>query len=549
MLSKLKDFDQDFGDEWTTLANITETDDPNIKIRQQSLIDEYIRKMMDSLPVSKFMTYGVSADDFLIPSFFRCASDRFHPSEPCILNSQVRACDKTALLVRCHVQPIAVPIAPFEQIFLRVLQTAPHERQLRLPTLAPGNTRKYANVITTTQDLGNCFTLFHRGRSELLTSIAIESGLSQSPVRRGADNEAVNIEISEEPFHPNEIIRLKLDFKAGEYTTLNEPVMGHVIVHDDHEAPPIREKNFNLFPGNYYEFYISKESDKLLPKPYATDCVDHKLSSYDGSEDVNEYLHHPLSKGNCIIGCMAQATMDRCQCWPPELPFMRGSLEDAQENLLKWCDWDGDGLDVAPNQPDKPANATWFQYCFTVHETQCKAKCNSDCKIDRYRIIKEVRQWPSTERIEHSKKGDYLYDMRQCCAIVSIRYWSAEQVINQYQPKFETAEFSSYIGGLLSMWVGFSLLGLYDVIEGIVVYMYKRVKENAQDNNKLGGLTGLNKLSPIIEPIQVFNTSNNATKYPDPYGNHQLYRQRWRRAARVATIVDRWTHSGNQTNK
>ncbi|CAG2116932.1 unnamed protein product, partial [Medioppia subpectinata] len=267
------------------------------------------------------------------------------------------------------------------------------------------------------------------------------------------------------------------------------------------------------------------------------------LSSYDGSEDVNEYLHHPLSKGNCIIGCMAQATMDRCQCWPPELPFMRGSLEDAQENLLKWCDWDGDGLDVAPNQPDKPANATWFQYCFTVHETLCKAKCNSDCKIDRYRIIKEVRQWPSTERIEHSKKGDYLYDMRQCCAIVSIRYWSAEQVINQYQPKFETAEFSSYIGGLLSMWVGFSLLGLYDVIEGIVIYMYKRVKENAQDNNKLGGLTGLNKLAPIIEPIQVFNTNNNTTKYPDPYGNHQLYRQRWRRAARVATIVDRWTHS------
>ena len=204
---------------------------------------------------------------------------------------------------------------------------------------------------------------------------SIESGLSQSPVKRGSTDEAVNIELSEEPFHPNEILRLKIDFHGSEYTTLNEPVLGHLIIHDDDEVPAIREKSFLLFPGNYYEFFMTKETDHLLPKPYATDCVNHKLSFKDNSEDANEYLHYPLSKENCIIGCMAQNTMDKCNCWPPELPFMKGSFEESEENTMKWCDWDSNF-----DTQSKPTNTTWFQYCFTIHEDQCKSKCNVDCR-------------------------------------------------------------------------------------------------------------------------------------------------------------------------
>ncbi|XP_054152493.1 uncharacterized protein LOC128951269 [Oppia nitens] len=426
MLSKLKDFDPDFEPQWTILANVSETDEniDEIKLKQQHLIDEYMRKMMDKLPVSQFMSYGHTADDFLVPTFFRCASDKYHPDETCI---------------------------------------------------------KFANVITTAQDLGNCFTLFHRSRSEVLSDIAIDSGLSQSPVRRGTGDEAVNIELSEEPFHPNEILRLKLDFHSSDYTTLNEPVNGRIIIHDDNEAPTIREKSFTLTPGNYYEFYIS-------------------------------------SKENCIIGCMAQNTMDKCQCWPPELPFMRGTVADSQENSMNWCDWETDFPDLS-----KPADITWFQYCFTVHEQQCKSKCNSDCSIDRYRIIKEVRQWPATERIEHSIKGDYLYEMRQCCAIVSIRYWSAEETINKYQPKFEIAEFTSNIGGLLSMWVGFSLLGFYDVLEAVTVYLYKRLNDenDKKDENHLT----TNVTKSFVKPMTIYNTTANY----DEEERKQWRRKTWQR--------------------
>lgn len=80
--------------------------------------------------------------------------------------------------------------------------------------------------------MGNCFTLFHRSHSEILSDIAIQSGLSQSPVIRGS-GEAVDLDVADQPFHPNEIIRLKVDFMREEYTTLNDPISGYVVIHDD----------------------------------------------------------------------------------------------------------------------------------------------------------------------------------------------------------------------------------------------------------------------------------------------------------------------------
>lgn len=50
---------------------------------KQQLIDEYVRRMMNELTVSQFMDFGHFADDFLIPTFFKCASDKFHPTELC----------------------------------------------------------------------------------------------------------------------------------------------------------------------------------------------------------------------------------------------------------------------------------------------------------------------------------------------------------------------------------------------------------------------------------------------------------------------------------
>ncbi|OTF82393.1 hypothetical protein BLA29_008536, partial [Euroglyphus maynei] len=296
-----------------------------------------------------------------------------------------------------------------------------------------------SNLFTTAQEHGNCFTLFHKSNSTELETIAIESGLSESAVVRGLNNESVDIEMSMKPFAPNEIIRFRVNFNEDEYTTLNEPVSGRFIIHDNSQIAVIREKSYRIIPGRYYIFYISKYTDRLLPTPYVTDCRDYDVyhsnnhnqnENNDNDNDMmandfnltnnsNDSLHliqhnepkqresnnllfrEPSSKANCVIGCMARKTIRSCNCWPPELPFLFNVQLNATENQLKWCDW----REKPPIRnwslllEQKLSNETWFQYCFNKHEDECNEQCKSDCRIDRYRIVSEEIEWPFKERI------------------------------------------------------------------------------------------------------------------------------------------------------
>lgn len=268
-----------------------------------------------------------------------------------------------------------------------------------------------SNLFTTAQENGNCFTLFHKSENRELETIAINSGLSESAVVRGSVNESVNIEMSIKSFAPNEIMRFRVDFHEDEYTTLNEPVSGRFIIHDNKQIAVIRQKSYRIEPGKYYIFYISKLTDELLPSPYVTDCRDYDQTVIDDNnksntlgatksnqnETINLLLSTPASKANCIMGCIAKQTIKTCNCFPPELPFFFTGTSNASENVLKWCDW----RERPPisNWKDKPSHLTWFQFCFNVHEEACNKECKADCRIDRYTILKEEMDWPSKERI------------------------------------------------------------------------------------------------------------------------------------------------------
>ena len=250
--------------------------------------------------------------------------------------------------------------------------------------------RNLSNLFTSAQDNGNCFTLFHSANFSALDEIAISSGLSESAVIRGTQNESVNIEMSLKPFAPNEVMRFRINFHPNEYTTLNEPVSGQFIIHDNKQIAVIREKSYRIEPGKYYIFYVSKLTDELLQSPYVTDCRDyeqtrlkdedefHNRIGKQANQSINLLYSAPASKANCIIGCVANKTMSTCNCWPPELPFLYTDFENSTRQSLKWCDWRH--TPPIDNWRDKPHDLTWFQYCFSVHEEECNKECKADCR-------------------------------------------------------------------------------------------------------------------------------------------------------------------------
>ena len=206
---------------------------------------------------------------------------------------------------------------------------------------------------------------------------AVVPGFANNPIERG-EKGAINKELSEEAMQPNEVFRIKVNFSKEEYVILNEPVSGLVIVHDEKEVPIVRRRNFSIRPGNYYLFYLAEEIRYLLPKPYATDCQ-YYINEYN--DNFYTYLDNPLSKTDCIIGCMAERSMNICECWPPEVPFIRNPY-DFRVNKMKWCDWtvlNEDAKLIKVFQEEKDSNKSAFNSCFSMHQNECGKKCKNNC--------------------------------------------------------------------------------------------------------------------------------------------------------------------------
>lgn len=244
--------------------------------------------------------------------------------------------------------------------------------------------RKYANIIESAQEEGNCFTIFSRSDNvgnDFLKTIAVKSGLGQSPVIHGSSgsSDSLNLEISEQPFHPNEIFRMMVNFSIRDYTTLNDKVVGQILVHDENEMPAIRQRSYLIYPGFFYEFYVTKETDKYLPHPYETDCVRYDLAATAAGNSTGKqghYMASVLSRESCIFDCLASKTVQQCGCWPPELPYV---LSNSTEHSLKWCSW-RDGVNVHSNVSTLANNTNWFRHCFSSFEPSCRQQCKIQCE-------------------------------------------------------------------------------------------------------------------------------------------------------------------------
>lgn len=114
-------------------------------------------------------------------------------------------------------------------------------------------------------------------------------------------------------------------------------------------------------------------------------------------------------------------------------------------------------------------------------------------------------EWPADERIEFSNNQEELYEWRNCCALVSVRYLSGETTVHKASPKYEVInarvgtinnsftsyykqiiEFISYVGGLISLWLGFSVFAFYDLFERIFC-MPKRGENGDNTESRLRG--------------------------------------------------------------
>ncbi|GFR01610.1 uncharacterized protein TNCT_334121 [Trichonephila clavata] len=216
-----------------------------------------------------------------------------------------------------------------------------------------------------------------------------------------------------------------------------------VTVHDDSSAPDIHTDGHLLDPGRSYTFTIQKTSIQLLPLPYKTNCTDY----YSLPWQKNSKRRH--TSRLCTVGCSQYYQQKKCK-------FITKNLSLFFEEL--------------PFDPKQVSEKD--KQCAAAEELRtqdyCRSICGLPCRDTIFGVTVGSTSLTEQEIYDHhihSRINRTWEDKMQNLALLKIYFSTLEHTIYKHMPKYDTMELFSYLGGYSGVWLGFSLLTVYELVE------------------------------------------------------------------------------------
>lgn len=260
----------------------------------------------------------------------------------------------------------------------------------------------------------NCYTLFSSVKSKTLKEHTL-------PVPKKKDS----------------LFHMVFEMEPKEYFRPDREVGAIVGIHSPNNIINPFYDGFVIKPGHIYSVHLKVVEEKLLPFPYETKCKDYNRMWEERGKKG------PLSQEMCLGECVYNASMELCKCVVPNIMFYH---ED------KICT--EDELD-----------------CFDFNITKCYNYCQQPCDFINFEYDVQERK---LEDSEAQNIDDFYqdYSITDHMAVVLVFLKRPEIIIYNHRPQYEDIEVFSFMGGYVGMWLGISLIAVFDFLESVVLIMY-----------------------------------------------------------------------------
>ncbi|XP_035222202.1 degenerin-like protein asic-1 [Stegodyphus dumicola] len=233
-------------------------------------------------------------------------------------------------------------------------------------------------------------------------------------------------------------------------------------VHSPYFLPSPYIQGSNYLAGQAYELTITMNERHLLPLPYKTNCTDYMKTWRERGGKA------PINQLGIVQECRMKEMYARKGCVPVTVDYPHSY------NICRSCNPCEDNI-------------------ATDNCTMLADNFNQPCDSETYATVKENRiisRYDSyNSKFLTSKVGAIIRILQYDCE--GAKYWSKEcstleidvlfdrfEITNiTYNPKYESLEVFSVIGGYMGMWLGVSLLAVYDFIGTIIMFIKSKIKK------------------------------------------------------------------------
>ncbi|XP_015919383.1 degenerin deg-1 [Parasteatoda tepidariorum] len=240
---------------------------------------------------------------------------------------------------------------------------------------------------------------------------------------------------------------------AEEYSTEIKSVTAQVAIHNPRQIVNPYTNGFHMKVNTRQDFRLKKVVKKLLPAPYETNCVDYveRWKSRGG--------RGPTNQKECDGECQKNVSLEVYGGCLSQYFYVPGNERRC-------------GVDVIP-KGDVIAK---------IAECQ-KKHCNPACYDEHYEIVRDVRDRRSQADCGFDEFKSFAQDIGMFIYLNGM-----ETTTYTYSPKYQNIETFSYLGGYVGMWLGISLVAVFDFLETVIImmrYPFRKLMESRAKKERL----------------------------------------------------------------
>ncbi|GBM06932.1 Degenerin mec-10 [Araneus ventricosus] len=254
-------------------------------------------------------------------------------------------------------------------------------------------------------------------------------------------------------------LELNLELNYDDYLPLSSTVGARVNIHDPNVPPSPEEYGIDISSGFETSVAITQTQEIRLPSPYRDHCVNYS--------DEGPYRH---SQGLCVRYCIQKINYKTCGCADPTL---------TSTTRLKTC-----------NLTNANESCCLNEVLDRIFEDKAACDCPLPCVTTFYGEKVSVAKWPSEASFFKGNltKSDYLRDvkhLRKSQAKLRVFYSTLIRKIYRQRKRFLESEIFSHIGGELGLWLGLTLMVIFEIFETSWYLIKYFINLHANHNGKL----------------------------------------------------------------
>ncbi|KAF8767672.1 Degenerin mec-4 like protein [Argiope bruennichi] len=214
-----------------------------------------------------------------------------------------------------------------------------------------------------------------------------------------------------------------------------------VIIHHPMVNPNTEEDGFIVSPGFETSISLRQTIYRRLPKPYKDHCVNYGAGTNSLATNKNE----------CIRKCIQARNFETCGCIDQSLGVMDNLRHCNFTDIVESCCIDA----VLKNMSHHSSSCSCPLPCSSVYYNEIVSKALLLGTNGSYYL----EQYSNPEIIKFS------------IVRLNIFYSTLERYIYEQKPQWQETEIISYIGNELGLWLGLSLVVIFEVFEILMLVL------------------------------------------------------------------------------